>query len=1102
MDRKGSPVVSRGRKRADSKARTPASPRADAPLTPAKVARPRLPHRVYERQDAFALLDRASGEHGICWVEGLPGSGKTTATLSWLAARERPSVWFQVDAGDNDIPTFFHYLGLAIRHAAPRFRRPLPHLTPEYLGGVETFSRRFLEECARRLPGGTVLVLDNFQEAGDGPLAELLGATLDGLATTHTVICLSRFGPPPAFARLRANGMLSPLDREALRLSLEEAQGIAALRGVERGMAAAIHDHVQGWMAGLILMLEQPGDAGLSATDGHDPQAVFDYFAGEVLRRLDAPDRDVLLAGALLPKMSAADIDGLTGRAGSAALLEDLVRRNYFTYRLSPRTPVFEYHPLFRAFLLSQLRASVPADALAVLCTAAAQRLEAGGQLEAAAELWLESGEWDAVARLVCANAGRLLSEGRTRQLESWLQALPGAVRESDGWLQYWSGNCRLAFDPCQARRCFEQAYALFRQAGEVAGQYLAWAGVVDTFMYEWGDFGPLDRWVAELEALRAAHPRYPSPEIEARVTMGMLGALTWRFPGHPALPGWAEQAMRLVVASAGSRLAMMIGNHLVFYSLWDGEFPKAAAVIEVLRPHARRLRDDPLALLHWYVMEAMYSWFAADHDACMAAIEAGNRLAADTGVRLLDIYLNAQGVYSAVSIGDRTTARECVQRIVAARPTRMLDKSLCHYMLASVAWLEEDYPRAIAHSEAAVQLAEATNSTLGLGLCEVEYAMTLAEVGRSEEATVYLARARASNRGRQFMEFLDDLHGAWFALVQGDSEQLLERLGSALRVGARQGYVNIPRWQSPVMARLCAVALSRDLESAYVVRLIASRGLLPPAEDEADADAWPWPVRIHALGSFTLTVNDAPLQLSAKTQRKPLELLKALVAQGGREAPLDAVTGALWPDADGDAAHQSLKTTVHRLRKLLGVESAVRVQGGKISLSRQHCWVDAWALEKRLAELDAAQKTGSYDASTFSERLEPLWSRYTGPFLGDETNCGWELAYRDRLHRRLVRLVETAGIQCEAAGDRQQAIAWDLRGLDIEPLDEAFYRRLMNAYHADGRSAEATAVYRRCQAVLEQSLGMEMPSAPMQADYERIRREAGIAPATDKPQA
>ena len=53
-----------------------------------------------------------------------PGAGKTTLASSYVDARELRHLWFQLDAGDADPATFFHYLGVA---AGGR----LPHLTAE-----------------------------------------------------------------------------------------------------------------------------------------------------------------------------------------------------------------------------------------------------------------------------------------------------------------------------------------------------------------------------------------------------------------------------------------------------------------------------------------------------------------------------------------------------------------------------------------------------------------------------------------------------------------------------------------------------------------------------------------------------------------------------------------------------------------------------------------------------------------------------------------------------------------------------------------------------------------------------------------------------------
>jgi hypothetical protein len=77
---------------------------------------------------------------------------------------------------------------------------------------------------------------------------------------------------------------------------------------------------------------------------------------------------------------------------------------------------------------------------------------------------------------------------------------------------------------------------------------------------------------------------------------------------------------------------------------------------------------------------------------------------------------------------------------------------------------------------------------------------------------------------------------------------------------------------------------------------------------------------------AFTLYSNGDRLRASAgKAQRKPLELLWLLVAADDRGLAEDFVADELWPDLDGDRAMHTLRTTLYRLRKLIGPEAVDR---------------------------------------------------------------------------------------------------------------------------------------------------------------------------------
>ncbi len=66
------------------------------PTSVAAIPRPRL----FKRLD---YLQRAP----LIWVWAPPGAGKTILISSYIAARKRNHLWFQVDEGDSDLSSFF-----------------------------------------------------------------------------------------------------------------------------------------------------------------------------------------------------------------------------------------------------------------------------------------------------------------------------------------------------------------------------------------------------------------------------------------------------------------------------------------------------------------------------------------------------------------------------------------------------------------------------------------------------------------------------------------------------------------------------------------------------------------------------------------------------------------------------------------------------------------------------------------------------------------------------------------------------------------------------------------------------------------------------------
>jgi DNA-binding SARP family transcriptional activator len=249
--------------------------------------------------------------------------------------------------------------------------------------------------------------------------------------------------------------------------------------------------------------------------------------------------------------------------------------------------------------------------------------------------------------------------------------------------------------------------------------------------------------------------------------------------------------------------------------------------------------------------------------------------------------------------------------------------------------------------------------------------------------------------------------------------------------------------------------------------------------------EAWPWPIRVYTLGRFAVECGGEPLRFPGKTQRRPLELLRALIAFGGRDVSETQLVDALWPDAEGDAAHRALATTLHRLRKLLGHDGALELREGRLSLNPYVCWVDVWACETLLAGAEQLGQEGEQGGPAV-QRIERGLALYEGSFLVGE-QAPWVLPTRERLRTRFLQAIAAVGRHWERDEGWERAIVAYQEGLEVDDLAERLYYQMMCCYQRLGRHGDAARVYRRCRQALGSVLGVE-PSAETEQLYQRLR--------------
>ena len=1063
------------------------------PRIPTKLSPPRLGH-YYPRERLLTLLDSVLDKQ-LIWLSAPAGYGKTMLAASYLASRELHTLWYRLDERDNDPGSFFYYLRQVAIYQLGEAAETLPILRPENLPGLTVFAQNFFEQLVALCRQTTVIVFDNLQELPpDSPIMTTLPIAAEALPETVHFMLISRNQPPACLARLHSHQQMVNLTAAELSLDQNEIRALAEHSLNVTPTEDILHTIIkrtEGWAAGVVLMLEQLRNSATLAETSHDlNETLFDYLATEVFTYATPELQSLLLKTACLPVIDNEIATALTNLAQAGQMLAELTRKNYFIYRQTAPNEVYHYHPLFRQFLLSRARQTFTPEQYRQHVSMAARLLAEKSDADYAAQLAIETGDWELLGRLILEHAESMLQRGRYLSLQQWLKTLPDEQRNTQPWFSFWYGNSLLPFDPQQARNYYTQAFTIFREQGDQAGLYLAWAGIIDTYFFLWDEFFSLDRWITLMEETLAAGEIFPGPEIAARVTFGMFCALMYRQPQHPAMQDWCAKVKQLVVSTMPLEHRLFMGNQLVLYLTWTGNLTEAGTIVGRLQADLHSDRNvQPSTLAAWHGMEATYYWFMADVAASLQAVQQALDIGKRSGVHLWDFFALAQGVYATLTAGQVTQARGYLQQMEEQLNQQgRLHAGHYHYLASFFALLNNTLAVAREHAEQSL----ASTSAMGVVFPQALSHLALAHVYRKQKhyarATEHLLQAQQLGRAMhsQMLEHQVQLLQALIAFEQADESAAVQVLRSAMQLGNKMDFQNSDWWQSDMMAYLCGKAMQYDIEPEHARHLIQTRGL-SPAAPPIELENWPWPLKIHTLGRFTLLRNDEPLEQTGKGMNKLLALLKALIAFGGRGISEPQISEALWPDAEGDAAHNAYTTTLHRLRKFIGLEDIIQVKGQHIGFNPQRVWIDIWGLERLMGEIhDRLQGQAESDKAYLDLASQHLLASYTGAFLRSETEA-WILPTRERLRSKFLRAVRLLGQAWASHLDWQQAITLYESALQIDPLAEDVYQALMHGYQQQGRIAEAIATYQRCRQQLQHGLQIT-PSAETESIYQQLQ--------------
>jgi DNA-binding SARP family transcriptional activator len=237
-----------------------------------------------------------------------------------------------------------------------------------------------------------------------------------------------------------------------------------------------------------------------------------------------------------------------------------------------------------------------------------------------------------------------------------------------------------------------------------------------------------------------------------------------------------------------------------------------------------------------------------------------------------------------------------------------------------------------------------------------------------------------------------------------------------------------------------------------------------PSADEPFEAVSTPAaPISVTMLGTFRVEVQGAEIRAGLRAKAKELLAFYLLHPEG---TSLEEATEALWPEADPRRGSEWFWTALGNLRSRLRSATenrelkVIEREGDRYRIEPLF-EVDLWKFEAALAS--ASEKSND---PAWVESLEEAASLYKGELLAG-SDWPWAEVPREDLRGRAVDVHVSLAATRLVSGDVRGALEALERAVEIDPLAEQLYRRIMRLHAKLSRPDQADAAFRSLEARL-----------------------------------
>jgi DNA-binding SARP family transcriptional activator len=355
-----------------------------------------------------------------------------------------------------------------------------------------------------------------------------------------------------------------------------------------------------------------------------------------------------------------------------------------------------------------------------------------------------------------------------------------------------------------------------------------------------------------------------------------------------------------------------------------------------------------------------------------------------------------------------------------------------------------------------------------------------------AERCAATLAKLSAGGRG-SVRELIEDLRGA----AGAETGPIVAQLVEATRQVAAAWSALFDRTGRQAAARVRPLA-SAAPTGAPTLKVIHEHLRRPAANEPSLAwDAAPV-LSAFVLGPFRALLDGHAIEAWSNCRGKAI--FKYLLLNRRRPVARAALMERFWPEAEPEAARNSLNVAIHRLRRVLGRNGFpfVLFADGHYQLNpKLEISIDADEFVAHAARGSELERDHDVDGAI--REYSACIALYQGELLAEERhdNDEWLLPLRQQLRDRYLQVLDRLGRIHFDRQDLPSCTTACAKLIAVDACNEGAHRMLMRCYGRLGHPQLAQQQYQACIQALNRELGVPANRETTDLYREIVRRDA-----------